>query len=242
MPLKHIQIVLVRPRGSGNVGAVARAIANHGLGGLCLVDPPAFDPDHARWMAPGAHDIVNGARIVETVAEAVGAAERVVATTARQRRMDWPVWSPQKMTTELCGQPRPTAILFGPEDMGLSNEDMVTAEAILELPTEALASLNLAQAVIVTAAHLRAHAHEVTPQRDRISASIELRAEAVDQVMGMLTRAGHLKGRTPTTVASRLHRWLARADLDTVEFGGLRGMINRVEWLSFPETGPSDQG
>ena len=70
-PLGHVFVVLVRPLQPGNVGTAARAIANHGLGGLVLVDPPAFDPERARWMAPGAAEVIDRARFVGSVREAV---------------------------------------------------------------------------------------------------------------------------------------------------------------------------
>ncbi|MBO85715.1 MAG: tRNA (cytosine(32)/uridine(32)-2'-O)-methyltransferase TrmJ, partial [Deltaproteobacteria bacterium] len=66
--LARVHIVLVTPRQPGNVGAAARAMANNGLGRLVLVAPPAFDPDRARWMAPGAHDRIDHALIVGSVA------------------------------------------------------------------------------------------------------------------------------------------------------------------------------
>ena len=53
-PLSTLRIVLVRPQQPGNIGVAARALANHGITDLVLVDPPAFDAERARWMAPNA--------------------------------------------------------------------------------------------------------------------------------------------------------------------------------------------
>ena len=84
-PLSHISVVLVRPRHPENIGFVARAVANHGLGRLILVSPVAFDPERARWAAPGAHWVIDSALIVSTVSAGVANFEQVVATTARDR-------------------------------------------------------------------------------------------------------------------------------------------------------------
>ena len=69
--LSHLRVVLVRPQQPGNIGVAARALANHGITDLVLVDPPGFDPERARWMAPNAHDVLNNARFTRTVEEAV---------------------------------------------------------------------------------------------------------------------------------------------------------------------------
>ena len=86
--LASVHIVLVAPRSAGNIGGAARAMANNGLGRLVLVAPPAFDPDRARWMAPGVHERIDSALIVGSVAEAIDSLDvvRVVGTSARAKR------------------------------------------------------------------------------------------------------------------------------------------------------------
>ena len=69
--LAHVSVVLVRPRQPENVGFVARAVANHGLGPLILVNPTVFDPEQARWSAPGARHIIDEIQIYGTLNEAV---------------------------------------------------------------------------------------------------------------------------------------------------------------------------
>lgn len=86
MAPSKVLIVLVEPQYSGNVGAVARAMKNTGLSQLVVVAPPALDPEHARWMAPGCEDLVASMRIVGTLDEALVGAHRVIASTARHRR------------------------------------------------------------------------------------------------------------------------------------------------------------
>ena len=128
-PFSHVSIVLVRPQHSGNIGATARSIVNHGLGTLFLVDPPAFDPDRARWMAPHSTDAINGARFVGDISSATRHTDYVIAATARTRK--WPI--PELSIPDLIdkGKNQRIAILFGPEDSGLSNSDIKHAHAIL---------------------------------------------------------------------------------------------------------------
>lgn len=211
----------------------ARAVANHGLGGLTLVDPPGFDPERARWMAPGAHDVIDGAEIVGTVAQAVADAVRVVGTTARTRRWDWPVQGPEALAAEIRDDPQPTAILFGPEDAGLSNEDLALCHTLVRLPTERHRSLNLAQAVTVLGSWLLAAHYEAEPPppaQEPALAPARLQALVVEEALEVLEAGNYLRGRNPSQVRSTLLRLLARARTDGRELEMLRGMLKAVRW------------
>ena len=250
MSLQLLDVVLVRPRGNDNIGAVARSIANHGLGRLILVDPPAFDPDRARWMAPGATEQIDGARFVGTVAEAVGGYPRVIGTSARRRRWEWPVLAPGALAAQLLDAPLPTAILFGPEDAGLANEDLALCEAVLELPTAPHASLNLGHAVTAMGTHLLAEARRrgegppgpsrQVPRRGKRTAaaeqaagplaSAETRAGLVDAAMPILEASTYLLGRSHEQVRGTLYRLLSRVEPEEKEIHLLRGMLAKLSW------------
>ena len=154
-PFSQVSVVLVRPQHSGNIGAVARSIANHGLGQLVLVDPPAFDPERARWMAPHAHHIVNSARFAPDVLSAVKDCDLVIGTSARHRKWGWPFITLPEYVSKVSSR-RKVALLFGPEDSGLSNQDLSLCHSVVALPTHEHRSLNLSQAVNVFGAHLQA--------------------------------------------------------------------------------------
>ena len=232
-PLAHVTVVLVRPQQNGNVGAAARAIANHGLGGLVLVDPPAFDPDEARWMAPHARHVVDAARIVGSVAEAVADRVRVVGTSGRARTAGTPVWSPETLAAQVCADPTPTAVLFGPEDAGLSNADLERCTAVLGLPTSTeQPSLNLGQAVTVTGSWLYARAQaarpDSSPPAPTAPAPQALRDAAVADALGVLDAVGYLRSRSPSQVRATLHQALAHLAHDARYLAVLRGMLKPV--------------
>ena len=151
---ERIVFVLVRPQQSGNVGTVARAMKNMGLRRLVVVAPVAFDIDKARWMAPGAAGLLDSARYVPTVADAVADCRRVYATTARGRHDHWPAHTTRTFAPEIFDGDGASAVLFGPEDRGLANEDLLHAHSLLHIPTDAHASLNLGQAALLVAAAL----------------------------------------------------------------------------------------
>ncbi|MDD4003755.1 MAG: RNA methyltransferase [Elusimicrobiaceae bacterium] len=154
-PAISIKTVLVRPRNSLNVGAAARAMANFGLSELALVDPyePTWD---AVVSAVGAEEIIKNARLHKTVEEAVADCHLVLATTAGQRRMpDRDVVLLDTAAEFIEKRARPgifkTAVLFGSEKTGLTNEHIAFSHALLNIPTyPGQPSMNLGQAVAVT--------------------------------------------------------------------------------------------
>ena len=152
-PLDNIAIVLVRPQYAGNIGSVSRAMKNMGLSRLILISP-AQDPlsDEARMMATSARDILEKAKVYPAQEEALKGFRWIAGTSARKGRNRGPFIPPREICPEILmhAQMIPVAILFGPEDKGLTNEELAPCHALISLPTHnALRSLNLAQAVMV---------------------------------------------------------------------------------------------
>ena len=224
---------MVRPQQAGNIGVAARAIANHGIGRLALVAPPHFDPDRARWMAPKSHHVINNALFCETIAEAVAHVDWVVATTARPRTREWPTSSPLELASVISTTRRETAILFGPEDSGLSNEDLKFAQQLLHFPTTEVSSLNLGQAVTATAAAL-ASAHTDAPEQVDVQppAAVGKRIEVVTRAVEVLETSGYMNGRSEEMVTNTLTRLLGRAEPTEDEINNLLGMVKHLGWWS----------
>jgi tRNA/rRNA methyltransferase len=169
--LEPITIVLVAPQGALNLGSIARVMKNMGLSRLTLVDPQC-DPhgEEARRMAVHAFEVIEQARIVATIPEAIAHVTRTIATTgrSRSRSVETPLMPPEIGLPWLLDTP--SALIFGPEDRGLSNEELAYAQRFVCIPsTETYPSLNLAQAVAVCARDLvRAAQVDATIQTDAI--------------------------------------------------------------------------
>ena len=228
-PFGHVDIVLVRPQHSGNIGAVARSICNHGLGKLLMVDPPAFDPVRARWMAPNAHEVLNNAGFFSAVKHAVANTQIVIGATARQRKWDWPSWTVDDFCEKVFSSSQ-CAIMFGPEDSGLSNEDLKHCHGIITLPTWEHQSLNLAQAVNVIGGHLMAKisTDTPTPQRENKSLEMKLQSQITTAAMQLLEDSGYLKSRNPLQIYNQLLRLLERSNPSLEEVIHLKGMMNKL--------------
>ncbi|MGH9380064.1 MAG: RNA methyltransferase [Thermoanaerobaculia bacterium] len=153
-------VVLVRPQEDGNLGAVARAMANMGLERLVLVAPQA-DPAGAaaRAMAVGARPLLEAAEVEASLAEALAPFARVVGTTSqRDRALVRPPLAVQELPGELASDPAgtPTALIFGPEASGLTADELALCSPLVTIPcAPALPTLNLAQAVLLVAYEIR---------------------------------------------------------------------------------------
>ena len=257
----RVRIVLVEPLHPGNVGAAVRAMANTGLDDLVVVDPPAFDVERARWMAPGCDDLLAKTRFVRTLDEALEGTHRAVATTARHRRWQQPVIEPGALASQVYGsaEGHVTAVLFGREDTGLPTDAVLRCDALVRIPTPEYASLNLAQAVLIVAWCLydeaRRHGadaggrpvggHEPAPTsaweaRDRRDRPADLVAiePAVADVVALLDRVGYTRNAPAEKVALSWRSVLHRANASVREVEALRGAVRKIgRALDHPEDG-----
>ena len=147
--------VLVRPQMGENIGAAARAMLNFGLEHMRIVAPRDGWPNPAAIaMASGAGRVLDAARLSPDLADAVGDCSFVFATTARDRDMTKPVYTPEAAMALAAGKiaaGERVAVLFGPERAGLENDDIARANAIISVPVNPeFPSLNLAQCVLLT--------------------------------------------------------------------------------------------
>jgi tRNA/rRNA methyltransferase len=148
-------IILSQPQIGENIGATARAMANFGLTDLRLVAPNPGWPVRATVMAVGASYVIDAARVVDSLPEALGDLQLVYATTARERGVSKPILTPPEAARRLreaSAAGLRTGLLFGGERAGLDNDEVSLADAIITIPTNPdFSSLNLGQAVLLNA-------------------------------------------------------------------------------------------
>jgi TrmH family RNA methyltransferase len=230
--LARIRVVLVESQHPGNVGAAARAMKNMGLRQLVLVKPRRFPDPEASAMASFAADLLDGARIVDRLAEATADCSRVVATTARPRWISAPVSSPRDWAARVAGEgvSGDIALLFGRERTGLTNRELEFAQEIVVIPTADYSSLNLAAAVQVMSYELRmAAGGSVAAAQARQPARQEALEHYYQHLERVLIRTGFLDPANPRFLMRRLRRLYARAEPDDNELNILRGTLTAVE-------------
>ena len=161
-PLHRIRIVLVEPTHPGNIGAAARAMKAMGLDRLCLVAPRRFPSAEATARAAGADDVLHAARIVESLDDALADCGLVLGTTARSRRIEWPVLDAREGARRAVAQAArtPVAVVFGRESAGLANAELDRCHALVRIPAAGrFSSLNVAAAVQILAYEMRVATH-----------------------------------------------------------------------------------
>ena len=150
MSLSNIRIVLVRTFHPGNIGSAARSMKTMGLSDLALVAPKQFPDPKAEQMAAGAADVLAHSNIYESLPEALRECTAIVAATARPRGFDLPALDPEQTAQHLLAhaQNSKVALVFGPERMGLHNDDLGLVNHRVSIPANPdYSSLNLAAAV-----------------------------------------------------------------------------------------------
>ena len=113
--LNSVKIVLVGTTHPGNIGATARAMKNMGFRNLSLVKPKEFPSDVATYRSKAAKDILENALIFNNLEEAVVDCELVIGTSARDRKVPWPILSPKESAEEVSKSLKihKIAIVFG---------------------------------------------------------------------------------------------------------------------------------
>ena len=230
-----IRIVLVGTTHPGNIGACARAMKNMGVTELVLVNPRHFPHDEATARASGADDVLENARVVATLGEAIADCVYAAGASARSRAIDWPFLEPRECAARLREEnTRGTvAVVFGPEKSGLSNADLDLCDVLLTIPTNpGFSSLNLAMAVQVITYELclaRREAPAEAPEPDTPPATSEELEYFYAHLEQVLKDIRFLDPDNPRTLMRRLRRLFIRARLDKNEVNILRGILTAVE-------------
>jgi tRNA/rRNA methyltransferase len=231
MSLDRIRIVLVRPREAQNVGAVARAMKNMGLGRLVLVDAPELDEARAATLAVHAGDVLAARTEAASLPAAVADCGLVVGTSGRATAARDAATTPRALAPVMLAAAavNDVALVFGPEDHGLALEDLKLCHHVLTIPTsDAYGSLNLAQAVLVAAYELWSAAAPAAPSRELAPHQrLELLWTKLEEG---LTAVSFLHGDEAPAMMRRLRRMLGRAALDDDEVQILLGVARQMRW------------
>ncbi|WP_069791994.1 RNA methyltransferase [Cyanobacterium sp. IPPAS B-1200] len=232
----EVKIVLVEPAGERNIGSIARVMKNMGLTYLVLVNPQG---DHlsedAQVMAVHATDILEKALVVESLPDALKDCQRAIATTARPRGIPTKLETPREVLPWLIEQNISSALIFGPEDRGLSNQELSHAQRFICIPSNpAYPSLNLAQAVGVCAYELYQHYHEQSNPQEVEDTPAMASLEAIEgyyqHLESVLLKINYLYPHTAPTKMEKFRRLINRTKLQPQEVAMLRGILRQAEW------------
>jgi tRNA/rRNA methyltransferase len=231
--LDNISIVLMQPRYSENIGAAARAMRNMGIHHLVIVDPQNFELNNALKLATHfAADIVEKSSVCKDLRDALSPFNYVVGTTARLGKQRALIHTPSNLAQKLIpiSIENRIAIVFGPEDKGLSNEDLRYCQALVNIPTSEFSSLNLAQAVMIICYEIYiAGLATSEPFAPRLASRYELDG-MYDQLKDILLRISYINAENPDYWMNNFRRFFTRLQLRAKEVSIIRGLCRQVDW------------
>jgi len=247
-----IRIVLIETSHPGNIGAAARAMKVMGLYNLCLVAPKHFPDAQATAMASGADDILEQAKVVDCLADAIADCHVVIGTSARSTRyLQWPL-----RTARECGQyvaeqvqgntqnnvqPKKVAILFGRERTGLTNDELDHCQSLVHIPSNPdYSSLNVAAAVQLISYECSIHQSQTvlsTPQQNENRQEAPVKRAAMEgfyqHLEQTLADIRYLNPDNPRYLMRRLRRLFGRSEILPSEMNILRGILSAMQGRKF---------
>ena len=234
--LDKIGIVLAQPHIPENIGAVARAMDNMGLSRLMLVSPKNYDEQRASRTATGSSiELIRKMEVYEDLKEALGPYRYVVGTTARMGSLRPVIAGPRRLAESLLpiSQKNHIAFLFGPEDRGLTNEQLRNCHTVVKIPTARFPSLNLAQAVMIICYELFLASGENGPEyvTPRLANRFELEG-MYEHLRDVLTKIGFIDRQNPEHWMLNIRRFLSRLPLRAREVKVIRGVCRQIDWYT----------
>jgi tRNA/rRNA methyltransferase len=238
--LENCRVILLRPRIAANLGATARVMRNMGLRDLVLVAPEAdpLEPE-ARKLSTHGEEILQSARIVSNLGEAVGDCALVTGTSARTgglfRRQS--IGPPEEIIPLLLEDMTrsPVGIIFGPEATGLTNLAVARCHYLIHIPTDpGYPTLNLAQAVTICLYELRRAWLKQTSMlgRSAMPASMEMQERMFVDLRAALVEIHFLYGPKADSLMHALRHLIGRARPSEMEIEVLFGLARQIRWYA----------
>ena len=233
-PSDNITVILHRPAIPENIGSVARAMANTGFTRLIISCPDTQDWATAEKLAVSASHILQQAPRCGSIEEAVtlSGARHLVGTTGRDRKY----WRSTEISAAvpqilLCSRSGGTAILFGPENTGLTNEEMTLCHMVVHIPSDGeLDSYNLAQAVLLVLFNLMTQSLPESRADVTQHASFEEVEGMYNQIQELLLQVGFLWKENPDHMMRVVRGFVNRAVPTESEVKMIRGICRRLSW------------
>tara|TARA_B100001123_G_scaffold213882_1_gene241507 strand:- start:518 stop:1279 length:762 start_codon:yes stop_codon:yes gene_type:complete len=236
---QKIHFILVGTSHSGNIGAAARAMKNMGINKLMLVAPKEFPHKKAFFRAKAATDVLENATIHKTLSEAVADFRLVVGTSARNRKVPWPIVNPREVTEEVISFCQTDldkiAIVFGREDRGLTNEELGLCNLHVYIPSsEEYPSLNLSQAVQIIAYEIRLKAltQEKKLRKQKWDVPLAKNGEIeklIEHFEELMQEIEFYEVDNPRQLLKRVRRFFKRTRLDHMEANIFRGVMAAIQ-------------
>lgn len=228
----NIVVILHRPAIPENIGAVARVLFNTGFSRLFISCPETEDWATARKLAVSAEKLLEKPPIYDSLADALTASEAgfIIGMTARHRKY-WDRESIQVSSREIVrrAQKEKVAIVFGPENSGLSNEDLTLCSTTISIPAAGeLASYNLSHAAAIVLFHLMTESVPQENGRGPAAADFTAMEGMYDHMQDVLAEIGFLWEDNPDHMMRLVRSFIGRTEPTAAETAAIRGICRRI--------------
>ena len=236
---QNISFILVGTTHPGNIGAAARAMKNMGIHQMGLVSPKEFPHEKAFFRAKAATDVLEKAVIYKSLKEAISETKLVIGTSARNRKVPWPIVSPSEAAEEIVSFSKTseakTAVVFGREDRGLTNEELGLCNLHVHIPSsDEYPSLNLSQAIQIIAYEIRLKAlsNEGKLKKQEwdvpLAKNVEIE-KLIEHFEELMQDVEFYKADNPRQLLTRVRRFFKRSKLDHIEANIFRGVFAAIQ-------------
>jgi tRNA/rRNA methyltransferase len=232
--MDHITVVLNKPKYPGNIGSVARCAKNMGVESIVVVSDVDFEEEKIRQMSTHlVADVVDRIRYKKDLREALAGFQYIVATTARVGRARPAFQTPRAAAEKLVEISRRNrvALLFGPEDAGLTNDELRYGHLLVHIPvSERFRSINLSHAVMILCYEIFTAAAGTKKFAPRLASSGELEG-MYEHIRDVSLRIGFINPQNPEYWMTSIRRFLARVELRSREVKIIRGFCRQLDWF-----------
>ncbi len=230
----NISIVLVRPKYSSNIGSCARAMKNTGFKNLVIIDP--LDYDHKTALKLSTHeagDILENAVFCKDLDLALKDFSFCVGTSARLgRKRKLIISTPEKANEQIASASlkNKTAILFGPENKGLQNEDIKRCQLLIHIPTSGFSSLNLSQAVMIITYELSKITQSSEEEYTPVLATKFQLDKMYNHLKNILIKIDFINPENPDHWLDNFRIFFSRQKMRAKDVNILRGVLRQIDW------------
>ena len=234
----NLKVILVEPNGTLNVGSIARLCANFEVNELRIVSPKCdiFSLE-AKKMALKGQRYIDNCKIFNNIEKAIFDCDLVLATSGRiDLSKDSSFESPEDISNWIASfdQINNLAVLFGREDRGLSNSELLFAQKIFNIKTsKKYPSLNLSHAVSIILYELNKCKTKNVKKDLKIFnlASSKQINESFLELEEMLIKTGYLLKHTSYSKISKFKKYILKANTSSHEINVLRGIVHQINWF-----------
>ena len=236
---QNISFILVSTTHPGNIGAAARAMKNMGIFQMGLVSPKEFPHEKAFFRAKAATDVLEKAAVHKSLNKAISEAKLVIGTSARNRKVPWPLVSPREAAEEIISFCKTSkdkvAVIFGREDRGLTNEELGLCNLHVHIPSsDEYPSLNLSQAIQIMAYEIRLTALTNQGRLKKQEWDVPLAENAeIERLIvhfdELMQEVEFYETDNPRQLLTRVRRVFKRSKLDHMEVNICRGVFAAIQ-------------